>query len=242
MPVRSARLAAIGEMAAGVAHELNNPLTTVTGFVELVLNELPQESAYHDDLDLALKEALRARGIVRGLLDFSRPTQDQCVPTDLNDLISQVLNLNRHMLRMSNCAIRLELWDDLPLIEVDPNKILQVLHNLVQNAIKAMTVNGTLTVRTALAQRPPHTDLSANNRGWVSVLVQDTGVGIPPEALGRIFEPFYTHQIADRPDEPGIGLGLSVSYGIIQNHGGSIEVESTVNQGSSFTVYLPLEQ
>jgi signal transduction histidine kinase len=237
--VRSARLAAVGEMAAGVAHELNNPLTTVTGFVELVLNELPSDSPLHADLDLVLKEALRARGIVRGLLDFSRPSQDQRIPSDLNDIISQVLNLIRHMLRMNNLSIRLELWDDLPLVVVDPNKIQQVLHNLMQNAIRAMPHGGTLTIRTSPNQKPS-TIVEADEHKWVSFLIQDTGVGIPADDLGRIFEPFYTHQHSDRIDEPGIGLGLSISYGIIQSHGGVIEIASEINQGSRFTVYLPL--
>jgi signal transduction histidine kinase len=237
--VRSARLAAVGEMAAGVAHELNNPLTTVIGFVELVLNEHPSDSASHDDLDLVLSEALRARRIVRGLLDFSRPSQDQRIPSDLNDLISQVLNLVRHMLRMNDVSIRLELWDDLPLVVVDPNKIQQVLQNLMQNAIRSMPNGGTLTIKTSPGQKPT-TIVDAANRQWVSFLIQDTGVGIPAEDLGRIFEPFFTHQHSDRIDEPGIGLGLSITYGIIQSHAGVIEVESEVNQGSKFTVFLPL--
>lgn len=237
--IRSSRLAAVGEMAAGVAHELNNPLTTVTGFVELVLNETPLDSPFHDDLELALKEALRARGIVRGLLDFSRPSQDQRIPTDLNDLISQVLNLIRHMLRMNDLSMRLELWDDLPLVTVDPNKIQQVLHNLMHNAIRAMPCGGTMTVRTAMSQKP-NPDVASENHRWATIQVQDTGVGIPDKDLGRIFVPFFTHNSTNQVDDPGIGLGLAVSYGIIQSHGGSIEVESTIDQGSSFTVYLPL--
>lgn len=177
---------------------------------------------------------------MRGLLDFSRPSQDQRRPTDLNDLISQVLTIIRHLLRMNNLTLRLELWDDLPMVSVDPNQIQQVLHNLMRNAIQAMPSGGTLTVGTALTQKP-NSGLAPDENRWVSIVVQDTGIGIPPENLERIFEPFFTHHTSSRPEDIGIGLGLSVSYGIIKSHGGSIEVDSTVNQGSRFAVYLPLE-
>lgn len=239
--IRSARLAALGEMAAGVAHELNNPLTTVTGFVELVLNELPADSSMHTDLELALSEALRARGIVRGLLDFSRPSQEVRLPTDVNDLISQVLNLIRHLIRINNLSVRLELRDDLPLVVIDPNKILQVLLNLVQNAIRAMPSGGTLTIHTDLPKELPMYSSGQNNK-WLCVSIQDTGIGIPAQALGKIFEPFFTLPDNNSSEEPGVGLGLPVSLQIVQGHGGTIEVESTLHQGSKFTVFLPLTE
>ncbi len=227
--VRSARLAAVGEMAAGVAHELNNPLTTVSGFVELVLEELPKDSPHRPDLELALREAQRARGVVRRLLDFSRPAENQRVRTDLNELVSDVLTLVQHLVRTGGVEMHIELWDDLPWITVDPAQIKQVLLNLIHNAIQAMPDGGTLAVKTTPVQR--------EGRSWLSINISDTGVGIPKDNLERIFEPFFTTRQAGQ----GTGLGLSVSYGIVAEHGGSIEVESQPGQGSCFLIYLPVD-
>ncbi len=225
----SARLAAVGEMAAGVAHELNNPLTTVTGFVELVLEDLPVGSTAHEDLTLVLKESQRARSVVRRLLDFARPLEDQRVRADLNKLASETLELVNHLIRTHGVATRLEFQDSLPWIMVDPNQIKQVLLNLIHNALHAMPTGGELCIETALIQR--------DGRKWVTFAVVDTGEGIAPKHIDRIFEPFFT----TRPAGAGTGLGLSISYGIITDHGGYIDVESQVGQGSRFTVYLPVE-
>lgn len=227
--VRSARLAAVGEMAAGVAHELNNPLTTVSGFIELALEELPADSPQREDLQLVLREARRARGVVRRLLDFSRPGENLRVRSDVNELVGEVLTLVQHLVRTNGIEMRIQLWDDLPWINIDPNQIKQVLLNLLHNAIQAMPTGGTLTIQTAHQQR--------SNRDWLTIAIQDSGVGISPEALERIFEPFYT----TRQVGAGTGLGLSVSYGIVNEHGGFIEVESQVNRGSTFTVWLKVD-
>jgi two-component system, NtrC family, sensor kinase len=253
--IRSARLAAVGEMAAGVAHEMNNPLTTVVGFVELVLEDLPKESPYYPDLELVLQESQRARGVVRRLLDFSRPPENQHVRTDLNELVSDVLTLVHHLVRTGGVEMHIELWNELPWINVDPGQIKQVLLNLIHNAIQAMPKGGTLTVKTAPVER--------NGQDWLVISIADTGIGIPPENLGLIFEPFFTTRHAARgssralsstpqktgefqgnlfTEETGTGLGLSVSYGIVSEHHGSIEVESQPGQGSCFTIYLPVEK
>lgn len=228
--VRSARLAAVGEMAAGVAHELNNPLTTVSGFVELVLDELPEDLPQRADLELVLKEARRARSVVRNLLEFSRPGENVRLRTDMNALIGEVLTLVQHLIRTTGVELRLQLWEEVPWVRVDPNQIKQVLLNLVHNALQAMPHGGVLTVQTGRERR--------DAKRWLTVRVQDTGVGIPKEDLTRIFEPFFT----TRPVGAGTGLGLSVSYGIIKEHGGYIEVESTLDEGSIFTVWLPAEE
>lgn len=227
--VRSARLAAVGEMAAGVAHELNNPLTTVTGFVELVLEELPESLPQRADLELVLREARRARSVVRNLLDFSRPTENMRIRTDINELIGEVLTLVQHLVRTLGVELRIQLWDEVPLVSVDPNQIKQVLLNLVHNALQAMPHGGVLTLQTTQKRR--------KKQRWLLVRVEDTGVGISPENLSRIFEPFFT----TRPVGSGTGLGLSVSYGIVKEHGGFIEVESTPGEGSCFTIWLPIE-
>jgi two-component system NtrC family sensor kinase len=227
--VRSARLAAIGEMAAGVAHELNNPLTTVIGFAELVLGELPEGSPLRVDLELVLRESQRARQVVRGLLDFSRPVENLRMRVNINDLVNDVLNLVNHLLNTGDIEANIDLYDHLPWISVDPSQIKQVLLNLVHNAIQAMPDGGTLGVRTS--------QLDLDGREWLTIAVRDTGVGIPIEYMDRIFEPFFT----TRPAGQGTGLGLSVSYGIVTEHEGFIDVQSQPGQGSSFTVYLPME-
>lgn len=227
--LRSARLAAVGEMAAGVAHELNNPLTTVTGFVELVLADLPPEAAAREDLELVLREALRARGVVRRLLDFARPADNVRTRTGLNELVSDVLALVSHQARTYNIEISLYLADNLPWITVDPNQIKQVLLNLISNAMSSMPRGGQLTIETACEHR--------EERDWLTLAVRDTGVGVPRENFERIFEPFFT----TRQSGGGTGLGLAISYNIITDHGGFMELQSEVGKGSSFTVYLPCD-
>jgi len=226
--LRSARLAAVGEMAAGVAHELNNPLTTVSGFVELALEDLPVESPLRIDLELVLREAQRARSVVRRMLDFSRPVDDVRGPTNLNELMRDVLALVNHQIRTRGVEICPEFCPDLPEVIVDPNQIKQVLLNLIHNAIQAMPNGGSLFLRTGSQMR--------EGRRWVIAAVHDTGVGISPENLDRIYEPFFTTQ----PVGSGTGLGLSISYSIITDHGGFMEVDSIQAEGSCFTIYLPL--
>jgi len=227
--IRSARLAAVGEMAAGVAHELNNPLTTVGGFVELVINELPVDSPHRSDLELVLREAQRAHGVVRRLLDFSRPVDEHRSQVDINELINDVLGLIHHLLHTGGIELVTNLIVNLPWISADPGQIKQVLLNLFHNAIQSMPNGGLLTVDTVIKQR--------DGRDWIGIAVRDTGEGISPANLERIFEPFFT----TRPPGKGTGLGLSVSYGIITEHGGIIDVESRVGKGSCFTIYLPVE-
>ncbi len=227
--VRSARLAAVGELAAGVAHELNNPLTTVAGFVELVLDDLPEDSPHRPDLELVLKESRRARKVVRRLLDFTRPGEGFRVKADANDLVGDVVALVNHLAHTSGVALKLALGEDLPWIQVDRDQIKQVLLNLIHNAIQAMPRGGTLTLRTASEDR--------NGTAGVMIQVQDTGQGISPENMERLFEPFFT----TRPPGKGTGLGLSVSYGIITDHDGFIDVESKPGKGSTFNLWLPVQ-
>jgi signal transduction histidine kinase/uncharacterized protein YigA (DUF484 family) len=231
--VRSARLAAVGEMAAGVAHELNNPLTAVSGFVELMLDELPDGSPQRPDLELVLQEAHRARGVVRRLLDFSRHSENRRSSTDINTLSRDVLSLVSHQARTNQVEVVCELSEDLPIVSVDPNQIKQVLLNLLQNAIQSMPKGGHLILTTS----PSNSAVRPELREGVVITVTDTGEGIPSENIDRIFEPFFT----TRPPGTGTGLGLSVSFGIINDHGGFIDVESQVNQGTRITVYLPYD-
>ncbi len=227
--VQAAKLVAVGEMAAGVAHELNNPLTTVSGFVELVMNELPKDSSMYNDLELVLREANRARGVVRRLLDFARQSESARVRTDLNEIVNDVLALVNHLLQTSRVEVTTKLSPHIPWVSVDRNQIKQVLLNLIHNALHAMPVGGELHIATEGGKRDRHE--------WLKIIVRDTGMGISPENLERVFEPFFT----TRSKEGGTGLGLSVSYGIVSDHGGFIEADSEVGKGSVFTIWLPVE-
>jgi signal transduction histidine kinase len=227
--VQSARLAAVGEMSAGIAHELNNPLTTVAGFAELILDELPEDFPQRPDLDLILRESVRARGVVRRLLDFSRQSESVREPAAMNEVVIDVLALVHHLARTSGVETVTELEKDLPQIYIDSNQMKQVLLNFVHNALQAMPTGGSLFLETARKSR--------NGEDWITVTIRDTGEGIPEEYLGRIFEPFFT----TKPTGSGTGLGLSISYGIISDHGGFIDVETAVGEGTCFTIWLSAE-
>ena len=205
------------------------PLTTVSGFTELVLEELPAESGVRNNLELVLREAQRARGVVRRLLDFARQGESAHVRSDINEIIKDVLALVNHLLRTSGIQLVTELSDDLPWISVDRNQIKQVILNLIHNALHAMPTGGNLRIVTNLRRR--------DQREWLAICLTDTGIGIAPENIERVFEPFFT----TRAKDGGTGLGLSVTYGIVTDHGGFIDVESQVGKGSMFTVLLPVE-
>lgn len=225
--VQAAKLAAVGEMAAAIAHELNNPLTSVTGFAELALSDIPQESETRKDLEIVMREAVRARDVVRRLLDFARQSESARARASLNDVVEDVVALSRHLVHTSGVALQLALEENLPWVLVDVNQMKQVLLNLIHNALQAMPSGGELTISTESTLR--------SGRSWIRVSVQDTGVGIPRPDQARIFEPFYT----TKGDQGGTGLGLSVTYGIITDHGGQIDVESQPGAGSKFSVWLP---
>ncbi len=226
--IQAAKLAAVGEMAAGIAHELNNPLTSVTGFSELVMDDLPEQSDAYRDMQLVLKEARRARDVVRRLLDFSRQSESVRSSASLNEVVEDVVALSRHLLRTNGVELTVTLQPDLPWVTMDGNQMKQVLLNLVHNALQAMPEGGEMEIQSAVAVR--------NDRKGVTVLVRDTGVGISTADQARIFEPFYT----TKGDRGGTGLGLSVTYGIVTDHGGQIDVDSKPGIGSTFTVWLPL--
>ena len=226
--IQAAKLAAVGEMAAGIAHELNNPLTSVTGFAELVLEDMPEGSESRKDLETVMREALRARDVVRRLLDFARQSESTRARASLNEVIEDVVALSKHLIHTSGIELKLALEEKLPWALMDANQMKQVLLNLVHNALQAMPDGGEMEISTSNATRL--------NRDWVIVSVQDTGVGISQLEQARIFEPFYT----TKGNQGGTGLGLSVTYGIITDHGGQIEVISQPGAGSKFTVWLPL--
>ena len=231
--VQSARLAAVGELAAGVAHEINNPLTSIIGFTRLLLEDLPPDDPMRTDLETIDREAARTRQIVRALLDFARTSDPMLVPTDLNGLVEEAVMLVCTRSVMAKVSLEKDL-SPLPSVMLDTNQIKQVLVNLFNNAVQAMPDGGHLAIATQLTER----EENGVYREMIAIYVRDSGVGIPPENLGRIFDPFFTTKDVGQ----GTGLGLSVSYSIIEKHNGRIEVDSVLEEGSTFTVLLPVSK
>ena len=220
---RSEQLASVGRLAAGVAHEINNPLTGVLAFADMLRTKENMDGQDREDLEVIIRETKRVREIVRGLLDFARETPSIKAPLDLDELIRRTTRLLGRREAFQKIYIVEDLADDLPLVEGDQNRLQQVILNLSLNACEAMPEGGTLMIRTL-----------AENRTAV-VKVSDTGCGIERQHLDRVFEPFFT----TKPVGGGTGLGLSVSYGIVHQHGGTIKVESAVRMGTTFTITLP---
>lgn len=225
--IQAEKLAAMGQMLAGVAHELNNPLTAILGVTELLRERPNEDQATKRQLELTHRQARRAARIVQNLLEFSRPASPQKKPVDLNSIIERTLQLHEHSLRRNNVEVDFRPQPDLPGVVGDANQLIQVFLNLVTNAeqaIREVRESGRIQIRfTRIGSR-------------VSVTFQDDGVGIRPESAPRLFDPFYTTK---RPGG-GTGLGLSICLSIIREHGGTIEAEALPAGGSAFTVYLPL--
>ena len=226
--LQSAKLAAIGELATNIAYEVNNPLTGVLGYTGLLLkaDDVPAEKKEH--LRTIERETLRAREILKHLLDFSRRKPPHLVRTDLAGVVEDTIALVRGQAKVARVEIKTACPSGTPAVAVDVDEIKQVFVNLINNAFSAMPSGGTLTVRCVAEE-------DGAGRSVVVVSLADTGHGIPEDHLDKIFDPFFT----TRPDGEGTGLGLSISYMIVQNHGGRIEVESAVGTGSVFTVVLP---
>ena len=222
--LKSEKLASIGRLASGIAHEINNPLTGVLTYSSLLLEDM-KGTKYEEDLKVIRDETLRCRGIVRGILDFARDTKPEKAPADINAIIEDSLRILEKHVNFQDVAIVRALDPGLPPVSVDAGEIRSVINNLAVNAADAMPNGGTLTITT---EREAGT-------GMVVVRVTDTGVGISPENLIKIFEPFFTTK--DRGQ--GTGLGLAMTYGVIQRHNGTIDVRSQVGKGTEFIIKLP---
>jgi len=226
--LQSAKLAAIGELATNIAYEVNNPLTGVLGYTGLLLkaDDIPADRKEH--LRTIERETLRARETLKNLLDFSRRKPPHMVRTDISDIIEDTLALVRGQAKAARVEIKTNCSAGLPHVAADMDEMKQVFVNLINNAFFAMTSGGTLTIRCT-------SEIEVTGRTMIVVSLSDTGQGISEDHLDKIFDPFFT----TRPDGEGTGLGLSISFMVVQNHGGRIDVESTVGQGSTFRVYLP---
>jgi PAS domain S-box-containing protein len=218
--VQAAKMSSLGRLAAGVAHELNNPLGSILLYSDLIMEDTPADDPRRANLERVAQQAARCRQIVRGLLDFGRPAEGRPASVDVNSALVQSLSILDGQQMFHNVAVRWELAEGLPPVQADAAQLQQAFTNIILNAVEAMDGNGTLTLRTALA---------AEGEG-VQVEISDTGCGIPPEHLQRLFEPFFTTK------DDGTGLGLAITYGIIERHGGTVEVDSAVGRGTTFRV------
>jgi len=220
------KLSSIGLLAAGVAHEINTPLAVISSYAQMLAKQLRGDARLSPVLDKITQQSFRAAEIANGLLNFSRTSTTEFRSTNLNQVIRDTLSLLEHQFKTAQILIDLDLADELPPIQGNPGKLQQVFLNLLLNAKDAMPAGGSLRVATL-----------ANSH--VEALVADSGSGIAPEHLKRIYDPFFTTK--NRPgDKRGTGLGLSVSYGIIQEHAGKIHVESAVGSGTTFHLEFPL--
>jgi signal transduction histidine kinase len=218
------KLASMGQLAAGVAHEINNPLGTISLYAGALQKELPPSDARREDLTVILRETDRCKTIVADLLNFARQQEVLTQETDLHALLEASIEAVRPQPAFQDVEILRHFDPELPHLEADPSQLLQVFVNLLNNAAESITGPGTITVTT---------------RGvapWVEVEIRDTGCGIPEEHLAKLFTPFFT----TKPPGRGTGLGLSIVYGIIKIHRGQITVTSRPGEGTTFTVTLPL--
>ena len=222
------KLSSIGLLAAGVAHEINTPLAVISSYAQMLSKQLKGDARLAPVLDKITQQSFRAAEIANGLLNFSRTSTTEFRNTDLNQVIRDTLSLLEHQFKTAQVHVDLELAEGLPPINGNPGKLQQVFLNLLLNAKEAMPSGGHLRVATLV-------------NGHVEALVADSGSGIAPEHLKRIYDPFFTTKTMPKPgDRRGTGLGLSVSYGIIQEHAGKIHVESEIGAGTTFHLEFPL--
>jgi two-component system NtrC family sensor kinase len=224
--VQSEKMASLGMMAAGIAHEINNPLTTILINSHLLLEDSDYSNSGREELQLIADEATRCGKIVKGLLDFARQTRAEKRLADINLVLKQTLAIIESQASFHNITINKNLDDNIPKIWVDINQIKQVFMNIILNAAEAMPEGGSLNISTSL---------TAHN-GTVNIGFVDSGCGISKENIGKLFDPFFSTK-----QSKGTGLGLALSYGIVKKHNGSIEVDSEIGVGSSFIVKLPLK-
>jgi PAS domain S-box-containing protein len=222
------KLSSIGLLAAGVAHEINTPLAVISSYAQMLSKQLRGDARLGPVLDKITQQSFRAAEIANGLLNFSRTSTTEFRDTNLNQVIRDTLSLLEHQFKTAQINVDLELAEELPPIHGNSGKLQQVFLNLLLNAKEAMPSGGRLRVVTAV-------------NGQVVAQISDSGSGIAPEHLKRIYDPFFTTKTTPRPgDRRGTGLGLSVSYGIIQEHAGKIHVESAVGAGTTFHLEFPL--
>jgi two-component system NtrC family sensor kinase len=222
--VHQEKLASVGQLAAGVAHEINNPLGSILLLSDVMYKEIPETDPHREDLEMIIKETTRCKNIVSDLLNFSRQQQVLAQKTDLHALMEKTIREVELKPSYKGVQILREYSPEIPIITADPDQLQQVFTNLLNNAAEAMDQGGTITISTKPVDQQ-----------WVEIKITDTGIGISEENLGKLFTPFFT----TKPLGKGTGLGLSIVYGIIKMHRGQIQVSSQMGLGTTFTITLP---
>ncbi len=225
--MESERLALIGQLAANVAHELNNPLQGIVAFSHLILERIEQDDPIRDFVEKIVGQANRARDIIRGLLDFSRQRKPDKSMSNVNSILQECISLMENQALFLNIQIEMDFERDLPLVILDPSQIERVFINIIINAAEAMDGEGLLALETSYHE----------GNDYIEVTITDTGSGIEAENLDNIFDPFFTTKEVGH----GTGLGLAISYGIIKSHRGTLSVESEIGKGTTFIIRLPIK-
>ncbi|MFH1116803.1 MAG: response regulator [Pseudomonadota bacterium] len=225
--LRSEKLSSLGKLSAGIAHEINQPLTGVLTFAHLLAKKFKDDEKTRKDVDIIVRETTRIRGIVQGILDFAREMPMQKKPRRIEEVLEQTLQIIVNQQRFFGIDLVKDYDSTVPEAVVDANLLEQVFMNIILNALDAMSGAGTLTVRIGRGD------------GGVEIAFEDTGCGMPEEIQDRIFDPFFTTK--DSTEGMGMGLGLAVSYGIVKNHNGDIVVNSQEGKGTTFIIKLPLD-
>ena len=219
--IHKERLAALGELSAGIAHEINNPLSIVSGYVQMLLMDDNVDIRIKENANIIEQQVERASVIVDKLLQFSKGAKSETKKVDVNQIVENILVLLKHQFKLFNISVMKQLDLKLDPINADPSQLQHVFHNIISNSVDAMPKGGTLTVSTLVKD------------GNVEVRFADTGCGIPQKNLGKLFDPFFSTK------EAGTGLGLSLSFGIVEAHKGQIVVKSSINKGATFILKLP---
>ncbi len=222
--MHSERLASMGQLAAGIAHEVNNPLGVVLLYAHLLAEQFEADSPVGQDLKLIAEQADRCKGIVAGLLDFARQSTPARKPCDINNIVNESVILTNKQAAFKDLTLVYEPGADIPPVQLDKGQIQQSIINLIINAVEATDAGGSISISTAY--KP--------NRERVEITVSDTGEGMSEDTISKIFDPFYTTK------DNGNGLGLAITHGIIEQHNGTIDVASQSGRGTTFTIKLPI--
>ena len=223
LALHTEKLSALGRMAAGIAHEINNPLAGILLFSTNLRKKVPEEGNLREGLDVIIRETQRCKGIIQDLLEFSRDKEPKKVLANVNHIIEKTLSILENEFRLHHITVEKNLSSEMPESLLDVSQMQQVFTNLLINAIEAIQENGVIKIKS-------HMTLDQKAQ---KIEIEDSGCGIPPDQMEKIFEPFFSTK------KNGTGLGLAVSYGIIQKHQGSIRVSSEPNQGTRFTIEIP---
>jgi signal transduction histidine kinase len=230
------KLAVVGQLAAGIAHQIGTPLNVISGSAEYLMMEWGVEKPRPQELEIIIAQTDRITKLIQQLLNFARPARMELRALDLNDLLREVLVLTEHQIAKGQIGVETDLQANLPPTMGDANQLEQAFLNIVINAWHAMPEGGSLKLKTRLAPAGErHRRVGRPASGGIEAIIADTGTGIAPEHMPRIFDPFFSTKGVGK----GTGLGLAISRRIVEDHHGSIEVASEVGRGTTFTIWLP---